>query len=391
MSMSNTDDGTDDADPVQDLVDGMPEFANETDDMIREVLAERDATASQAADTDRPLYVALSDVTVSRGELHAIANNDPAWEHVSVMGGVGWHNTATEEVIYAATPEGVPDNYVYVAPDEDVGDEYDVVTSPQGATYRSPQPSGDTDDSASTDPNPEQDIDDFRENETATEVIQEANDEPFGGFTLQRDLTPQPLGERDEWAVGLGLGPGRQQDEMTKDDAIDVYEEYIDLLDDYTGLRIGGYHFGDERGGFEIEVSVTLNDADEAEALGEELNQASVFNLGTEDLIMTDGDGDSPIGSPDEAREYLDGIDSLTQVAFVAAPVTDGEVYQMANEGEIDTTTVYRSDGGDEMTFAQLARAAANEPDRDVVAVDDGYRFDGELYEPVDDESDEEE
>jgi hypothetical protein len=59
------------------------------------------------------------------------------------MGGVGWHNTATDEVIYASTPEGVPDNYVYVAPDEEVGDEYDTVTSPQGATYRSPQPVGD--------------------------------------------------------------------------------------------------------------------------------------------------------------------------------------------------------------------------------------------------------
>jgi len=87
-------------------------------------------------------------VTVARGELPTIANSDAAGEHVSVMGGVAWHNTATDEVIYAATPEGVPDNYVYVPPDEEAGDEYDVVTSPQGATYRSPQPSDEYDEQA---------------------------------------------------------------------------------------------------------------------------------------------------------------------------------------------------------------------------------------------------
>jgi len=63
----------------------------------------------------------------------------------------------------------------------------------------------------------------------------------------------------------------------------------------------------------------------------------------------------------------------------------------MASDAEMDTTTVYRNGDGEKMTFAQLARAAANEPERNVVAVDDGYRFDGELYEPVDDESDEKE
>ena len=49
------------------------------------------------------------------------------------------------------TPEGVPEGYEYVAPDEEVGDEYDVVQSPQGATYRSPQPTDDEDDGSDTD------------------------------------------------------------------------------------------------------------------------------------------------------------------------------------------------------------------------------------------------
>lgn len=40
----------------------------------------------------------------------------------------------------AATPEGVPDGYNYLSPGEEPPDDHDVVTSPQGATYVSPQP-----------------------------------------------------------------------------------------------------------------------------------------------------------------------------------------------------------------------------------------------------------
>jgi hypothetical protein len=62
------------------------------------------------------------------------------------MGGVGWHNTATDEVIFAGTPAGVPQNYIYVRPDEEVGDEYDVVESDAGGRYRSPVPEAEMDD-----------------------------------------------------------------------------------------------------------------------------------------------------------------------------------------------------------------------------------------------------
>jgi hypothetical protein len=348
---------------------------------------EADATTQEA---EGPTFAHLSDVTVTRAEMNRIADADDAWSTVSVMGGVGWHNTNTDEVVFASTPEGVPDNYVYVAPDEEVGDEYDTVTSPQGATYRSPSPTDDTDDDtgAATDPDPEEDIDRLRESETATEVITQANDEPFGGFTFQRNLEVQALGERDEWAVGLGLGPGRQQEEMDKDDIQEVYEEHLELLEDFTGLRIGGYHFGDDDGGYEIEVSVTLNDADEAEALGEELNQDSVFNLGTEELIMTGGDGDSPIESIDDARDVLETIDSITEMAFSVVTDSADEIDSMAAQTEMDTTTVYANDAGDELTFAQIARAAAKQPELEVEEADDGdgYIFDGELYTPVADE-----
>ena len=377
------DDGPTEAE-LQALVDGMAEFANETVDMVRDVLAER----PESSKADGPTFAHLSDVTVTRAEMNRIADAGDAWTTVSVMGGVGWHNTDTDEVVFASTPEGVPDDYVYVAPGEEVGDDYDTVTSPQGATYRSPSPTDDADDDgAPTDPNPEEDIERLRESEAATEAIEQANDEPFGGFTFQRNLEVQPLGERDEWAIGLGLGPGRQQEEMSKDDIQEVYEEHLDLLEDFTGLRIGGYHFGDDEGGYEIEVSVTVNDADEAEALGEELNQDSVFNLGTEELIMTGGDGDSPIESADDARDVLETIDSITEMTFSVAPDSPVEVDTMATDGEMDKTTTYQNDSGDELTFAQIARAAAKQPELEVEEADDGdgYVFDGDRYTPVDD------
>ena len=53
--------------------------------------------------------------------------------------------TTQEAIGTKQTPEGVPDGYVYVSPDEEVGDEYDVVESPQGGTYRSPEPVDDED------------------------------------------------------------------------------------------------------------------------------------------------------------------------------------------------------------------------------------------------------
>jgi len=53
--------------------------------------------------------------------------------------------TTQEAIGVKQTPEGVPDGYVYVSPDEEVGDEYDVVESDAGGTYRSPEPVDDGD------------------------------------------------------------------------------------------------------------------------------------------------------------------------------------------------------------------------------------------------------
>lgn len=80
---------------------------------------------------------------------------------------------------------------------------------------------------------------------------------------------------------------------------------------------------------------------------------------------------------------------SGSEMAFSVA--FDISITMAANYG-LDQTTVYTTDAGDELTFAQIAMASAKEPDLSVDEADDeqGYIFDGELYTPVDsDDSDE--
>ena len=56
----------------------------------------------------------------------------------------------------------------------------------------------------------------------------------------------------------------------------------------------------------------------------------------------------------------------------------------MGAESEPDKTSVYEDATGDRLSFAQIAFAAAKDPEVEVEEVDGGgYRFNGELYTPV--------
>lgn len=50
-----------------------------------------------------------------------------------------------------------------------------------------------------------------------------------------------------------------------------------------------------------------------------------------------------------------------------------------------DRTTIYTTDAGEEMSFAQIAMAAAKDPGVTVEDHPDGYLVDGEVFRPVDD------
>ena len=97
--------------------------------------------------------VGIHEVSLSPDELSALSRKSEDVKYDP--GGGRWIDREADAIITESNPEGVPDDYVYVAPDESVGDEYDVVESPHGATYRSPEPV-DTDDESdegdSTDP-----------------------------------------------------------------------------------------------------------------------------------------------------------------------------------------------------------------------------------------------
>jgi len=97
-----------------------------------------------------PDPVTLAAVGIGYREMLAISRESDAWRFRPGTPD-RWIQTETGEVVTAATPEGVPDDYVYVRPDEEVGDEYDVVESDSGGTYRSPNPTDSDGDAGGSD------------------------------------------------------------------------------------------------------------------------------------------------------------------------------------------------------------------------------------------------
>lgn len=120
---------------AQDLVDGMPDMVDEAEGAIA---AAFDEAAAATQELDR---VDVADLPVDAEAMMAIESEYGEWRaYEAADGSLGWVNDDTGEYVMAATPEGVPDNYVYVAPGEDVPDDADVTESPSGGTYRSPTP-----------------------------------------------------------------------------------------------------------------------------------------------------------------------------------------------------------------------------------------------------------
>mgnify|MGYP000615458267 CR=1 FL=1 len=69
---------------------------------------------------------------------------------------------------------------------------------------------------------------------------------------------------------------------------------------------------------------------------------------------------------------------------FTVVTNTSNRVDSMGSESELDKTSAYENGDGDRLSFAQIAFAAAKDPEVEVEEVDgEGYRFNGELYTPV--------
>lgn len=93
---------------------------------------------------DTPAPVTLEAVGMGRAEMLAISRASDAWRY-DPGAPDRWVQTETGEVVTAATPEGVPEDYNYLPPGEDAPDDHDVVVSDHGGRYVSPEPvEGDT-------------------------------------------------------------------------------------------------------------------------------------------------------------------------------------------------------------------------------------------------------
>jgi hypothetical protein len=237
---------------------------------------------------------------------------------------------------------------------------------PEPGASDAPEDDGDEADGNTHDPSPEVDIERFQTDDEVNAALERTNEEPREGFTLHRDLQIQPLGSEDVWTVGAAST--NHTDELTKEDVLEVYKEYQEVLEETTGLRLGGYHF-EEGGKFSVDVNLALTDREEAIEVGKRLGQEGVFNIGTEEYIGTGGDGESPITSPDELREFVSEVDSLSEKRRK----------MMAKERDLNE---YENDDGDRLNFYQIAMLGAKEG-KEVEDVEDGFEVDGDLYRRV--------
>lgn len=167
-------------------------------------------------------------------------------------------------------------------------------------------------------PDPEEDIDEFMENEEAEDFIETVNTEPDEGFTFGRNLDVDDPFNRDVWFVGI-TSENMDRGEMDKQDIVDFYEEWQDVLEDESALHIGGYSFPEEDK-VSIDLSVALEDAEEAERFGKKFNQDSVSNLYLAQRlgwdaggIDTGGDGNSPVETEEDVREALEEMETLAK------------------------------------------------------------------------------
>lgn len=404
MSADESDEAAGD-DVAQEFVDGMVDLVEDAEDAVE---AARDESVDHELDR-----VSVESVPVGASAMMEIESQYDEWVvHEADDGAIGWKNTERDEFVMASTPEGVPDGYEYLPPGEDPPDDRDVVESPAGGTYIGPPGSGDGDDDSggggdggssvpdegvvktdsgayvSADPDPERDVESFMEDDEVDALLEKTNSEPGEGFSVQRNLDTYNAADDDVWICGVTSVEVSPEEGMSKEDVVDFYEEYLEVLEQKEGVRIGGFHFEDGSE-MSIDLSAALTDREEAVALGEELDQDSIFNPKTalgegnwdEGLVDTGGDGDSPLNgaSPEEVLETLNELDSITAQAR-------GVIMKQGDETETETheDDVFESDDGETLTRNAIVRSKVH--GEDVERDGDAFVVNGTRYEPADDQ-----
>jgi len=236
-------------------------------------------------------------------------------------------------------------------------------------------------------PNPDEDIDHFMNDEKGSEDIADANSGPGGGFSVHRNLETYDEKQDDVWIVGATSVEFSADGGIEKDDVAEFYEEYLSVLEETPACRIGGYHF--ENGEkISIDLSIALTDKEEAESLGQELNQESVFNpavaLGDGDWengsIDTGGDGDSPLETPEDVLQTIDNVQALAKTILSAIRMAVGDT--MNKDDGLDPDQEFQNDTGRTLTRMKMFRMGWKEG-IPLESTDEGYLLDGELFRPV--------
>lgn len=246
-------------------------------------------------------------------------------------------------------------------------------------------------------PDPDDDIERFEQDDLADDLIANTNEDHWEGWTFKRNLEPEDSFEKDVYYVGI-TGTTVDKGDLDKQDVIDFYQDWFDLLEDEPGLRIGGWTFGpdhEKAGKIAIDLSMAVSDKEEAVEFGEELNQESVANLYRDDFPETGGSGEPVVDTPEEVREVVERVDSLTKHRLKAksAGMEPHRVYEGVESG--------RRFSGRQIGYAGMHGHSVEVQDDGTVVVDgekfaetdtekSGPSFSTARYSPDSDEDEEE-
>lgn len=221
----------------------------------------------------------------------------------------------------------------------------------------------------------EEAIAEFRESDRAKDRVEALYDPEASGFTFPNDLDPEyNLADKDYWLVGLtSENYNTDEIEVGVEEVADFYEKYGELFEEYDALKLGGFNFPDEPK-ISVDLSVSVESREEAVRLGGEMNQHSVFtpSLAFETdfekgSVETGGDGDPVVSEPEEIREVLADIGTLTKHLRTVTMKDDSP------------EPTFVSEDGDRMSASAIAHGVPHGA-LEAEPSEDGFLVNGTLY-----------
>lgn len=167
-------------------------------------------------------------------------------------------------------------------------------------------------------PEPKFDLSDIKRRR---QVAQEISDVIYSGeggatFSLSVPTPENPTGFAKWNGPGhgymvsvAGSPPIKIDDPKAHEKVLRAIGKYKDV---FTGphqrdIKIGAYKFNDNKE-FSVDVSMWVPDENVATELAKRVNQESIYNMGTGELVQTGGSGVTPFKSPESVNKVLDEV-----------------------------------------------------------------------------------